>query len=110
MATDRDAMQDKAMEKIKRPRLGGELERGLPAEKGCQKELGNGFVHPPRRLLFKMLWRHLGMCRGWSSEGHWKIWLGSGSCAAVGPTVSAIEAAHLLSDCSQASDKVRFWL
>lgn len=36
------------MEKIKRPHLRGELETGLLAEKGCQKELGNGSVHPLR--------------------------------------------------------------
>lgn len=70
MATDRDVMQDQAMEEIKRPRLGGELEIGLPAERGRLKELGSGSVLPPRKLLLKTLWRHLGMCRDWSTEGH----------------------------------------
>lgn len=61
LATDRDAMQDKAMEKIKRPLLGWELEISFQLRGGVYKSWAMGLFSPhPSKLLLKMFWRHRG--------------------------------------------------
>lgn len=67
MATDRDAMQDKAMEKIKRPLLGWELEISFQLRGGVCKSWAMGLFFPththtphPSKLLLKMFWRNGG--------------------------------------------------
>lgn len=104
LATDRDVMQ------VKRPGLGGELEIGLPAERGCLKGWVMGLFFPQGSCCSRCFGDTWGCAETGAQRdtGKYIEAVGPGQLRGMGPgrgTVSTLEVAHLLRGCSHSGHR-----